>query len=118
MQSDIVSWIIFVMVLSPSIAFAVNFSRKMWIEILKVVAGKSAKAFRFMTCGTKEITLFKLQYMDDGNSEEEEDQVAVIDGGETRIKGGARALRGFAAPTVDYSKSFSENLAKSEKNEH
>ena len=72
MQSDIVSWMIFIMVLSPSIMFAVNFSGKMWIEVLKVVAGKSTKAFRFLTCGTKDITVFKMQYMDDGESEEEE----------------------------------------------
>mmetsp|Transcript_25284 Transcript_25284/g.33840 ORF Transcript_25284/g.33840 Transcript_25284/m.33840 type:complete len:98 (-) Transcript_25284:162-455(-) len=70
MQSDVVSWIIFAMVLFPSLAFAVNFSRKMWIEVLKVVAAKSAKAFRYLTCGSKEITVFKQMYMDEGSDDD------------------------------------------------
>lgn len=65
MESQPVTWLIFCAVLIPSIVFAVNFIRKMWVEILKVVAGKSSRVFRFMTCGTKDILEFKLQYMDE-----------------------------------------------------
>ena len=79
----------------------------MWIEVLKVVAGKSTKAFRFLTCGTKDITVFKMQYMDDGESEEEE-QNPVEDGAASKIQRGAKALQGFAAPTTDYSQSFAD----------
>ena len=72
MSNEIVSWIIFFGVLTPSILFAIKFSRMMWIEVLKVVARKSAKAFRFLTCGSKDITEFKQQYMDEGFSDDDE----------------------------------------------
>ena len=64
MQSQVVTWFIFMAVLVPSLAFIVKFSRVMWIEVLKVVAGKSAKAFRFLTCGSIDITEFRMQHMD------------------------------------------------------
>ena len=83
----------------------------MWIEVLKVVAAKSTKAFRFLTCGTKDITAFKMQYMDDGQSEEE-DQNPAEDVGGLKLRGGVKALQGFTAPTTDYSQSFAQNLAK------
>jgi len=56
MQSEVVTWLIFICVLSPSIAFGINFGQIMWIEILKVVAGKSARVFRFLTCGSRDLT--------------------------------------------------------------
>ena len=51
MESEVVSWVIFSAVLIPSIFFAINFAGKIRIEILKVVAGKSSKVFRYLTCG-------------------------------------------------------------------
>lgn len=72
MQSDLVSWVIFAGVLLPSIAFALNFSRKMWIEILKIFARNSTKAFRFVTCGAKDLAQFKQEYMADESEEEVE----------------------------------------------
>ena len=60
MESQVVSWIIFSAVLIPSILFGINFSGKIWIEILKVVAGKSSKLFRYLTCGTKDLNEFRL----------------------------------------------------------
>lgn len=78
MESSAVTWFIFLAVLIPSVTFAVNFSKIMWIEILKVVAGKSAKAFRYLTCGSWDLQQFKAIHMDygsdDDNSEEEEDE--------------------------------------------
>ena len=62
---------IFICVLAPSIAFIINFSQIMWIEVLKVVAGKSSRVFRFVTCGTRDITAFKMQYMDEGSDIDE-----------------------------------------------
>ena len=72
MESQIVTWLIFAAVLVPAIVFAVNFSQKMWIEILKVVANKSTSAFRYLTCGTKDLTEFKMLYMVDEESEDDE----------------------------------------------
>ena len=69
MESEPVSWMIFVCVLSPSIAFAISFIKIMWIEVLKVVAKKSARLFRYLTCGSRNITEFKLQYFDDDESD-------------------------------------------------
>lgn len=71
MQSEVVSWMIFTLVLAPSIAFIINFSQIMWIEILKVVAGKSARVFRFVTCGSRDITTFKMQYMDEASDDDD-----------------------------------------------
>ena len=72
MESQPVTWLIFGAVLIPSVAFSVSFGRKMWIEILKVVAGKSAKCFRFITFGLKDLVEFRMKYMDNDASDEEE----------------------------------------------
>lgn len=69
MESEPVSWMIFICVLTPSIAFAISFGKIMWIEVLKVVAKKSARLFRYLTCGSRNITEFKLQYFDDDESD-------------------------------------------------
>lgn len=70
MESQIITWLIFAAVLIPSIVFAVNFSRKMWVEILKVAANKSATAFRYMTCGSVVLTEFKLRYMEEDSDDD------------------------------------------------
>ena len=62
MESEPVTWFIFLAVLIPSVAFTISFGRKMWVEILKVVANKSARVFRFITLGTKDLTAFKLKH--------------------------------------------------------
>ena len=111
MESEPVSWIIFVCVLAPSVTFAVNFSRIMWIEVLKVVAGKSATAFRYLTCGTKEITAFKLQYMDENS----DDEGSIDEEGDTNTGTKNKSLLGFRAKTVDHSKQMLEALEKEEK---
>ena len=64
MASQGVAWTIFFLVLIPSLMFAMNFGRKIWIEILKVVAVKSAKVFRFLTCGSKDLREFKEQHIE------------------------------------------------------
>ena len=63
MESQILTWIVFFALLVPSLLFAINFARKMWIEILKVIGGKSAKAFRFITCGRINFKEFKLKHL-------------------------------------------------------
>lgn len=73
MESQPVTWVIFFAVLAPSISFAVNFARKMWVEILKVIANKSAKLFRYATCGMKDLTEFRMQYMEEDTEEGDED---------------------------------------------
>ena len=73
MESQVVTWIIFCAVLIPSLIFALNFGRKMWIEILKVVSVKSAKAFRFLTCGSVDITEFKLEHNYEPSDDEDKD---------------------------------------------
>ena len=45
----------------------------MWVEILKQVAGKSAKLFRYLTCGSIDITDFKRMHMDE-NSDDDDDK--------------------------------------------
>ena len=55
MESEFVGWIIFSAVLIPSLVFAINFAGKIRIEILKVVAGKSSKMFRYLTCGSMDL---------------------------------------------------------------
>ena len=50
--------------------FAVNFTKVMWIEILKVAATKSARLFKWITCGSINITDFKQKYMDEEEEEE------------------------------------------------
>ena len=83
----------------------------MWIEVLKVVAGKSATAFRYMTCGTKEITAFKLQYMDENS----DDEGSIDEEGETNTGTKNKSLLGFRAKNVDHSKQMLEALEKEEK---
>ena len=77
MESQPVTWLIFAAVLVPSIAFGISFGRKMWVEILKVVAGKSAKAFRFITLGMKDLTEFRLQHMDEASEDEDKTNVEL-----------------------------------------
>ena len=89
MQLNIVKWTIFIMVLAPSSVFAIYFIVKMRIEILKVAASKSPKAFRFVTCGFMDINEFRQAHMDvdsdeDGSSSEQDYQ-----------KPNAEKLRGF-----------------------
>jgi len=110
MQSDIVSWMIFSCVLTPSIAFAINFSKIMWIEILKVVAGKSAKAFRFLTCGSRDITTFKMQYMDEGSDDDQSIDEAV-----DAPEQGEKSLLGFRSKQTDHSRQMLEALEKGER---
>ena len=81
MESDLVTWFIFFAVLVPSIVFAIQFVKIMWIEILKIAASKSAKAFRYLTCGTIDVTEFKERHMDD-----EEEQVEVHELAEKKPK--------------------------------
>jgi hypothetical protein len=57
-------------VLSPSVIFTVYFAKQMGIEILKVAAGKSTTAFRFITCGSWDITEFKKTYMAEMSDDE------------------------------------------------
>lgn len=88
MQSEVVSWMIFTLVLAPSIAFIVNFSQIMWIEILKVVAGKSARVFRFVTCGSRDITTFKMQYMDEVSDDDDSaDEIEEPDAADKKLGG-------------------------------
>ena len=63
MASETVTWVMFFCVIIPTVIFAFNFFRIMWIEILKVAARKSAKIFRILTCGTKDIIAFKAFHM-------------------------------------------------------
>ena len=50
----------------------------MWVEILKQVAGKNSKAFRFITCGRIDLREFKQKYMfDDDNSDDEKEMKAL-----------------------------------------
>lgn len=63
MESNSVTWLVFCSVLIPSIVFAINFVKRMWIEILKIVAGKSSTAFRYFTCGSEDLAEFKKKYM-------------------------------------------------------
>ena len=60
--------------ITPSLVFAVNFIHKMRIEILKVAAGKSNKLFRYLTCGSWDLSEFKLKYMIVDSDEDEYDE--------------------------------------------
>ena len=89
MQSGFVKWAIFLMVLAPSTVFAFYFIVKMRLEILKVAASRSPKAFRFVTCGFMDINDFRQAHMDvdsdeEDSSSEQDDQ-----------KPNAEKLRGF-----------------------
>lgn len=71
-DSEIVKWNIFLLVILPSIVFALNFLHKIRIEILKVAASKSGKLFRYLSCGSLNLTEFKLKYMDEVSDDEYE----------------------------------------------
>ena len=106
MENQLVTWLIFLGVLVPSIVFAINFSRKMWIEILKQVAAKSVKAFRYLTCGTKDITEFRMQYMVQEESESEQSEQELGDVSvDQRPK--ERTLLGFKAKELDFAQKIS-----------
>ena len=108
MQNDVVTWVVFVAVLVPSIVFAVNFLRKMWIEVLKVVAGKSAKAFRFLTCGSIDITQFRRKHMEEESDNEGDKD--VVEGTDDKN----RTLQGFRATENDYAKQLKEKMERRE----
>lgn len=112
MQNQIVTWLIFCGVLIPSIVFAINFIRKMWIEILKQVSAKSVKAFRFLTCGTKDITEFRLQHMvQESESEQSDVDIDTANRGKKE-----KTLQGFKAEVDDFALQLSKNMkAKLEK---
>ena len=89
MESQPVTWLIFFAVLIPSISFTISFGRKMWVEILKVVANKSARVFRFITLGMKDLTAFKLEHMDEDSDDEEKDDYELKEAGpkDTNLQG-------------------------------
>jgi len=70
MQKNFVKWTIFFLVLAPSVIFTMYFAKQMGIEILKVAAGKSTTGFRFITCGSWDITEFKKTYMAEMSDDE------------------------------------------------
>ena len=43
----------------------------MWVEILKVVAGKSSVAFRYLTCGSVNLLVFKKEHMNEESDDED-----------------------------------------------
>ena len=71
MQNEIVSYLIFAAVLFPSLIFAANFFKKIWHEILKVVAVKSSRVFRFLTCSAVDIVEFKRMFINEISDDEE-----------------------------------------------
>ena len=71
------TYIVFFAVLIPSIIFALNFSKIMWIEILKVIVVKSPRAFRFLTCGTKDVTAFKTLHLNFDDDEKDHEDFEV-----------------------------------------
>ena len=75
MDNELVSWLIFLGVLIPSVIFSINWVRKMWIEILKVVIVKSTLVFRFLTCGSWNAADFKAKHMNFDESEEEDQEI-------------------------------------------
>lgn len=86
------TWFIFMAVLVPSLIFAVNFGRKIYVEILKVFAGKSARVFRFLTCGTIDLTEFRLQHLEEDSDDDNEDDHELAEAGPNAID-----LQGFNA---------------------
>lgn len=91
MESQVVTWIVFFAVLTPSIVFALSFAKKMWYEILKVIAGKSPTAFRFITCGTMDYQEFKKQHIHEHSGDESES-----DSDSTKAKPTLSQLKGFS----------------------
>ena len=84
MQLNFVKWTIFIMVLAPSSVFSIYFLVKMRIELLKVAAAKSPKAFRFVTCGFMDINEFRSAHMEvdsdeDGSSSEQDYKITNAD---------------------------------------
>ena len=113
MESEPVSWMIFVCVLTPSIAFAISFGKIMWIEVLKVVAKKSARLFRYMTCGSRNITEFKLQYLDESDSDD--NNASLDDDVQEQNAAGNKKLAGFTAKKENYSKQMLDAMEQTEK---
>ena len=73
MESDVIQYITFFAVLILSIIFSMNFFKKIWVEILKVAAANNARLFRYMTCGRKDMTEFRADYMDWYNEKNEDE---------------------------------------------
>ena len=105
MESQPITWFIFAAVLIPSLIFAVNFGRQMWSEILKVVVIKSPKIFRFITCGSKDVTQFRLENLDQSESEDEGVELAPA-------PPNAASLQGFNQ-AVAKQNPLAERIAKS-----
>ena len=63
MTSKTVTWVMFFCVIIPTVIFAFNFFRIMWTEVLKLAARKSAKIFRLLTCGTKDLIAFRALHL-------------------------------------------------------
>ena len=107
MESQLVTWVIFAAVLIPSIVFAISFSRKMWVEILKVAVNKSATAFRYLTCGTIDLTEFKMQYMDEENDDDVNGDFDEI----KELPANAEDLKGFKSTVAqDHIKKLKKNI--------
>ena len=65
MQKQIVKWIIFIMVVLPSLFFTIYFFHRMKIEIFKVLITTNPRVFRYLTCGSVDINKFRLEHMPD-----------------------------------------------------
>ena len=69
----------------------------MWLEILKNVAAKSSKAFRFLTCGTVDLINFRLINMEEDSDEDKEQDY------ELRVNIPHESdLQGFKSKIVDH----------------
>ena len=73
----------------------------MWVEILKQVAGKSAKLFRYLTCGSIEITDFKRMHMDENSDDDEAENDIELQEAPPQ----EHQLEGFKAKDADQEKS-------------
>ena len=105
MDNDATKYIFFFAVLIPSLIFALKLIKILWIEILKVVASKSPRAFQYITCGTKDITAFKALHMPCVGDEKNGDE----DYEEKKLSVRAQHLIGFKAS--DSKEHFSSALA-------
>ena len=77
MENVVVTWIIFLGVLIPSLIFAIIFTKKIWLEILKISVIKSPKVFRYLTCGSVDVTEFKMKYLYAESGMEENDDFVI-----------------------------------------